>query len=397
MRRLRSGFVRACAVFSLLCGLGLAAQAPPPSPLPKAPLLVVLNGDAKQWEPLSKELGWRLLTPVFENFLIEKSVKGLESEVSTAANQSGVDSTRVYLLGRGAEVPAVFFLAARVPHLWAAALALGGTPRAAIDSNRLFAINTRLVPVLWIAGEDNDDARLLEKLNAAKYSVEMRQKATPQEIFSWLASHHSDPFPQTVDCETETPSFPRCYWVEMTKFDATERNDVLGSTRVQPGSGASLDLGGFGFDPRAEGPGVLVAWLPDKYQGPLKLNDRIVSVGGKEIRDARAYVEMMEQITEEKPVAIMLQRGNNRMRVETRIVLPKPEGAITARVQGRYVPDLKEIEVLSRTVTQLRLNIPEFWTPAGLNWNGTELTKADAPGCWLLTLEKEVPKAQKCP
>jgi hypothetical protein len=64
---------------------------------------------------------------------------------------------------------------------------------------------------------------------------------------------------------------------------------VLVSTRVQPvGSGASLDVGGFGYDRTAPGPGALVTWLPPNYQGPLKLNDRIVSVGGKAITDGEA-------------------------------------------------------------------------------------------------------------
>src|SRR5204862_1221910 len=100
-------------------------------------------------------------------------------------------------------------------------------------------------------------------------------------------------------------------------------NDVLKSTRVQPGAGASLDLGGFGFNTQAEGPGVLVTWLPERYSGPLKLNDRIVSIGGKKIRDARDYVEQMDQTTEEKPVAVMVQRGKDHIRLETRVVLPK--------------------------------------------------------------------------
>src|SRR2546426_12676044 len=83
----------------------------------------------------------------------------------------------------------------------------------------------------------------------------------------------------------------RCYWIEMTKFDPKQRNDVLKSTRVAPGSGASLALGPFGYDPLAEGAGVLVGWLPANYHGPLKLNDRIVSVAGKELRDGRDYAQ----------------------------------------------------------------------------------------------------------
>ena len=74
----------------------------------------------------------------------------------------------------------------------------------------------------------------------------------------------------------------------MTKFDASERNDVLASTRIAGGAGAALDLGGFGFKTDEPGPGVLVTSLPEKYTGPLKMGDRLVALDGKPIENARA-------------------------------------------------------------------------------------------------------------
>ena len=57
----------------------------------------------------------------------------------------------------------------------------------------------------------------------------------------------------------------------MTKFDAGQRNDVLDSTRVQPvGSGAVLDLGGFGFNLADPGPG-----RPGRFPGcPITIRGR---------------------------------------------------------------------------------------------------------------------------
>jgi hypothetical protein len=182
----------------------------------------------------------------------------------------------------------------------------------------------------------------------------------------------------------------------MTKFDPAERNDVLVSTRVQAGTGASLDLGGFGFNPQGEGPGLLVTWLPEHYSGPLKLNDRILSMGGKPIRDPRDYVQQMDQTTEERPAAIMVERGKDRIRLETRIVLPKRPSAVTARVQGQYLSDLKQVQIISRTVTQMRITLPEAWLPAVINWNGLEVAKAESPGCWLLEEQKELLTGRKC-
>ena len=61
-----------------------------------------------------------------------------------------VDTSRVYLAGQGDAASALFYVVTRIPDLWAAAVAAGGSPRAAIDSNRLFAANTTNLPVLWL-------------------------------------------------------------------------------------------------------------------------------------------------------------------------------------------------------------------------------------------------------
>ena len=313
-----------------------------------------------------------------------------------AIHGDAVDPARVYLLGTAPEAAAIFYLASRWPEPWAAAVALGGTPRPAIDTNRLFGINTRLVPVLWITGKNAEAAVLLEKLKSAEFNVEARESATPQEIFSWLAGRHSDAIPAEVDCETDSPGMGRCYWIEMTKFDPAERNDVLTPTRVRAGSGAALDLGGFGYDAQAAGPGVLVSWLPEKYSGPLKLHDRILSIGGKPLADAHDYADLMDHTVEEKPVAVLVERGKDRIRVETRIVLPKRAGATTARVQGHYLVDLKQVQILSRAVTEMKITITPDWGPVSINWNGSDVAKAEIPGCWILDEDKELLSAKRC-
>src|SRR5205814_1208980 len=97
-------------------------------------------------------------------------------------------------------------------------------------------------------------------------------------VIQWLGQHKRDAFPMEIDCETNAPTFARCYWIQMTKFDAAERNDVLASTRIAGSNGAALDLGGFGFKLDEPGPGVLVTNLPEKYSGPLKAGDRLVAI-----------------------------------------------------------------------------------------------------------------------
>ncbi len=214
-----------------------------------------------------------------------------------------------------------------MPDLWRAVLAIGGNPKIAIDTNRLYAANTQLVPVLWIVPPESKDAMdvLRHKLEVSGYNLEMRtgEGFTLGQALDWLASKRRDPVPYKIDCETGSPAFPRCYWATIVKIDPSRRNDALPTTRMPPGSGASLTLGPFGFNPSDPGPGLRVVYLPPDYKGKLKLEDRIVSVGGRAIRDARDYLEMMDQINEEKTVPVIVQRGKERQRLETRNAQPR--------------------------------------------------------------------------
>src|ERR1019366_1610837 len=162
------------------------------------------------------------------------------------------------------------------------------------------------------------------------------------------------------------------------------------------GSGASLDLGAFGYSATDPGPGVLVSYLPPKYSGPLKMGDRIVALDGKPIRDAHQYAETMEASVEEKPAVALVERGKERIRVETRMILPQRDSAVTARVQAQYSPADKEIQIISRTVTEMRVTVPPAWTPARLYWNGLSLEELKTRGCYALTVAKELLHASPC-
>jgi predicted esterase len=394
-----NAFARGCGASKAALALVLAAACCPAAQSAKAPLLVLLGGETSLWQSDCRQRGWQFLEPWSQ--LTEKDinlrVQALAAKVAEAKKQLGIDDQRVYLAGQGEATPAVFYVAAHLPDLWAAAVAVGGSPRAAIDSNRLFAANTTNLPVLWLFANKGDEP-IARKLKFAGFNLETREEpaAKPAAIFNWLAGHFRDPFPATADCETATTLFPHCYWVEMTRFDPMERNDVLDSTRVPPlGSGAGLQIGPFGFDPSAPGPGVLVTWLPQKYSGPLKLHDRIIELRGKPLKDGAQYARIMNQTTDEQPVVVMVQRGKHHIRLETYIVLPKRE-ALTARVQARFLPDLQEVQVISRSVTQMKLTLPPAWLPARINWNGTVAAQAEAPGCWLLEEKKELVTAKPC-
>ena len=400
--------VRACATISLLLGWPLGAQmnptqppaapAQPPAAQPKTPAVALLDsGDAVQWRNWTRDLGWQVIAPASAPAAdIDSRVRALAAAVESAIQTGSVDPARVYIAGRGDAVASVFYAISRVPDLWAAGVALGGSPKAAIDSNRIFAANFTLVPVLWISGDESRP--MVEKLTAAQLNLEWQPAAgfNTASLLQWLARHQRDAFPLSIDCETNSPTFARCYWIQPAKFDAGERNDVLASTRISGGTGAALDLGAFGFKVDDPTPGVLVTSLPEKYSGPLKSGDRLMALDGKPLANARQYLELLEKITEEKPATVTVQRGKERIRVETRITLPRRETGVTARVQAQYLPAEKEIQIVSRTITEMRVTVAPWWVPATLVWNGLTLENLNEAGCWMLSVQKELLRAEKC-
>ena len=357
------------------------------------------TAEAAQWQTWTKDLGWKVIAPAGlpANVAIDARVQAAAQAVNQAVQSGAVDPAHIYIAGRGEAAAAVFYTISRIPDLWAAGIALGGNPMAAIDSDRIFAGNFSSAPVLWVSGGAGD-AALAEKLKASGLNMEWHAAAglTNAAAFNWLLKHTRSPFPTSIDCETNSPTFGSCYWVQMTKFDSGARNDVLPSTHLTPVNTASLDLGGFSAKVDDPGPGLLIAKLPDKYNGPLKVGDRIVELEGRPIANARAYLDMMAKYTEEKRVAVMIKRGKDRQRLDTRVVLPVRDAIVTARVQGKYDPETKGIDIVSRSVTEMKVTLPAEWLPALLSWNGLTLENISKPGCLLLTIEKEILHAAVC-
>ena len=417
--------MRLLALLSLACG-GLLAQQPadiavpypggsvsyfsiaPQSPGQRWPLLIVLGPGLEregakaaldQWRTAAGARGWQAIAPYQQNAAFgDAAVTMLEAVLKDVRGRFEVDPERIYLTAGGAASPLAFYIASRAPHLMAAAVAIGGSPRDAIETNRLFGANTALDPVLWVvdAATQASAEPFRRSLTEAGYHVVMRSSEgfTEDAALEWLGNSRLQSYPWKADCETGNLGFGRCYWIRIARFDAGQRNDVLLSTRVDPGSGASLALGGFGFRATAPGPGVLVESLPEGYKGPLKLQDRIVSLAGRAVEDAASYASILDGMTEEKGVAILVQRGKERLRLETKVVLPKREEAPTARVQAEYFPDEKDVLIISRQIGELRLDLPEYWLPAHLNWNGTDMGTAAKPGCWMLSAG--TPAARPC-
>jgi pimeloyl-ACP methyl ester carboxylesterase len=351
-----------------------------------APLLVFLPGGPGHWQPQVGLRGWALAV-VDSAPTGDAGVKALESAIGEAKKRQSVDPRRVYLAGQGDGAALVFYAISRRPDLWAAAAAIGGDPTPAIETNRLFSANAQLVPLLWITTlhEREALAPIRARLAEAGFPVESGTAAEfgYEQLFDWFADHTREEFPEKVDCETGSPEFARCYWAEITKFDPARRNDVLEPTRVPPGSGARFADNGFVIA-AGPGPGALVQSIAPNFKGPFKAGDRIVAIAGKEISDARQYAQFMSGWTEARTVGVLVERGKERVRFEAPIVIPPREERTTARVQVQFLPDTRELLVITRGVAELIVNLPGYWTPCPINWNGDDLGTATEAGSWIL-------------
>ena len=83
--------------------------------------------------------------------------------------------------------------------------------------------------------------------------------------------------------------------------------------------------------------------------------------------------------TEARPAVASVVRGKERIRVETFIVMPKRDTSVTARVQGQYLAAEREIQIVSRTIKEMRVTIPPHWAQdSKLLWNGLALEKIES-------------------
>jgi hypothetical protein len=364
-----------------------------------APVIALFDAaDVAQWQSLTAGTGWRVIAaPNDPDANSDKRVQALALLVEEAVKAGAADPARIYVAGRGDAAAMVFYAISRMPDRWAAGVALGGSPKTAIDTNRVFAANFTNTPVLW-ASKGSNDEDIAARLKEAGMHLEWvsANGLTNGAVLQWLAAHVRADSPLSVDCETNSPTFASCYWVQPTKFDAAERNDVLPMTLIPGDTGSALDLGGFGYHGDDPGPGVGVAFVPEKYNGPLKVGDRLVSLDGKPIENARQFRLTLEKVDATRFAVVMVQRGKDRIRIETRIVVPRRETVLTARVKAEYNPESHEIVLISRSVLEMRLTIPPEWVPSDLAWNGLTLQNVKTAGCYALRLDKELLHAAPC-
>ena len=251
------------------------------------------------------------------------------------------------------------------------AIAIEGSPQPAIDTDRIFAANFTNVPVLWISAAAADQ-EFAGRLKGAGLNIEWRSAAGLADTADFRVAGEAPARRVSAGDRLRDELSDLCALLLDPDHEVRCRRAQrrTRSTRLAPAPVPSLDLGGFGYKLSEPGPGVLITFLPEKYSGPLKMGDRIVALDGRPIADAKAYLELMAKYTEEKPAVVTVQRGKDRNRVETRVMMPRRDATVTARVQGQYVPADREIQIVSRTIKEMRVTVPPQWAQDA-NCSGT--------------------------
>ncbi|MEI9973068.1 MAG: hypothetical protein WDO73_14030 [Ignavibacteriota bacterium] len=313
-----------------------------------------------------------------------------------------VDTSRIYLAGRGDATRLVFYAISRMPDRWAAGIAVGGSPKGAIDTNRIFAINFTNTPVLW-ASTGANDSEYAKRLKLAGLNLEWRPSSELKQSrragmagrprAGRVPAHGGlrDEFADLRELLLGAAYQVRPCGAQRRGADDTDPRrlrDVARSGRIRLSRRRSR--------PRCQGRLPAGKVSGTAQSGPLKVGDVLEALDGKPIDTARQLMQILEKVDATRNAVVMVRRAKDRIRVETRIVVPRREPVVSARVKAEYMPEYHQIVLISRAVTEMRVTVPEAWIPGDLLWNGLTLENVKSPGCYLLKLEKELLHAGPC-
>ena len=165
--------------------------------------------------------------------------------MEAAIKSRSVDPARVYIAGRGDASAAVFYAirgAGFVGRRRRAGRFAQGTLIPTASRGEFQQRRYCGYPVA-----NSDDSKPVVEAHCRQTYLEWQPASgggNAVAVIEWLAAHAPGVL-LSIDCETNSPTFA-LHWIQPTKFDGNERNDVLASTAF-PAVMAQLDLGGFGF------------------------------------------------------------------------------------------------------------------------------------------------------
>jgi hypothetical protein len=122
-----------------------------------------------------------------------------------------------------------------------------------------------------------------------------------------------------------------------------------------------------------------------------------VELGGKELKDGAEFAQILYQTFEEKPVVAMVAARQGAHPPGNQIEMAPRAEPVTARVRAQYLPELQEVEVVSRAIAQMKVTLPESWLPGQdqLEWHrSSQRITRPAAGCWMS--RRSCSRAKRC-
>ena len=350
-----SAFGPACATISLLLCGAAAASAQTPA------IALIEPADAPQWQTWAKETGWRVVTGAAAANP-DARVLALAAAVQRRHRQT-VSIPRVSTSPDAAAAAAgVFYAISRMPDL------LGRGDR----DRRLSAAGHRHRPHLRrqlhqrarAVGQQRQpgDQALAAKLKSDGLNVEWRAAAglSPAAFSSGSASTSASPSPPRSIAKPTSPAI-RALLLDSgdeVRRRRAQRRPALHAPRWRARSPRSTSAAS-GTKPTSPAPACSSPSSPRNINGPLKMGDRIVATRRPSHRDAEAISRNDGEVHRGEA-----RRGHRAARQGAR---PRRDAdracrsaivTVTARVQGQYLPADNEIQIVSRTITEMKRDHP---------------------------------------
>jgi len=125
----------------MLLFAALAASLLAAAPTSESPILLLLpnpgSEEVKVWSQVAESVNWHFVAAA-PAAMGDAAVKALETQVDGLRKER---TGPVYLIGAGPNAALAFYAGVRAPHLFTAVLSVGGSPKPAIETDRLFAAN----------------------------------------------------------------------------------------------------------------------------------------------------------------------------------------------------------------------------------------------------------------
>jgi predicted esterase len=347
---------------------------------------------------------WFFLFPQGNQYTIWWDIVGMENiktQIRNLKENYNIDDDKIYMTGFSDGGSASFHFALTDPNLFAAFYPLNGsivvgsrvTQKPAYIANlqnrHLRVINTdedglypsadmrQLMELSLQAGAD----LLYKEYWGIGHTFDYADEDVPIMVED-MKNHSRDIFSSEIYCESSSPEFNRCDWLEITRLDTLETpeewqkeyNIEMENKRIQ-----------FGFyhDETFEGKGVKVRDLIEASTADsmgLKKDDIVIKMGGKDVENIKKLSELKTFKKRGDTVSLTVLREDKEVKLFGQFpevefydafIMNKPSGAVKAKYWGNHFEiDTSRIDELAIYIHPDMVNLRN---PVTVRINGKEV------------------------